>query len=188
LKSLPKTLDETYERILCNISEGYIDYAIRILRWLTFSARPLTVEEVAEVVAIHVEGDGHFDEDEVLPDPIDVITICSSLVFITEAIEEDSKSSIGISISSSSSHSKGYVTRRFREDDIIPYVGRSRSRSLNEDDATHYVRLAHYSVQEYLTSDDILLGKARSYSIQKLPSNVVIAQGCLIYLLDRRYP
>jgi hypothetical protein len=45
--------------------------------------RPLRVEEVAEVVAINVEDGGTFDEDEVLPFPDDVKSICPSLVTIT---------------------------------------------------------------------------------------------------------
>ena len=48
-----KTQDETYDRILCTIDDDYHGYA---LRRLTFSPRPLLVEEVAEVVAITVDG------------------------------------------------------------------------------------------------------------------------------------
>ncbi|RYO14826.1 hypothetical protein AA0111_g11883 [Alternaria arborescens] len=83
LASLPQTLDQTYDRILTAISEEYAEYAMRILQWLTFSARPLSVEEVAEVVAIDVARDPAFDRDEVLEDPLEVLDICSSLVTIT---------------------------------------------------------------------------------------------------------
>ncbi|KAF1927164.1 ankyrin, partial [Didymella exigua CBS 183.55] len=61
----------------------YSEYAMRILQWLTFSARPLSVEEMAEVVAIDVACDPAFDRDEVLEDPLEVLNICSSLVTIT---------------------------------------------------------------------------------------------------------
>jgi ankyrin repeat protein len=83
LASLPRTLDQTYDRILTAIGEEYSEYAMRILQWLTFSARPLSVEEVAEVVAIDVARDPAFDGDEVLEDPLEVLDICSSLVTIT---------------------------------------------------------------------------------------------------------
>jgi ankyrin repeat protein len=56
---------------------------MRILQWLTFSARPLSVEEMAEVVAIDVARDPAFDRDEVLEDPLEALNICSSLVTIT---------------------------------------------------------------------------------------------------------
>ena len=82
LKALPTTLDETYERILCTISDEDSEYAMRILQWLVFSSRPLSVEELAEVVAINVERETAFDRDEVLEDPMEVLDICTSLVSV----------------------------------------------------------------------------------------------------------
>ena len=83
LTTLPKTLDQTYDRILAAINEQDRDFAMRILRWLTFSERPMSVEEIAEVVAIDVARELAFDRDEVLEDPLEVLNICSSLVTIT---------------------------------------------------------------------------------------------------------
>ncbi|OBT58918.1 hypothetical protein VE04_00567, partial [Pseudogymnoascus sp. 24MN13] len=83
LKTLPPTLDATYDRILCAINEEDSEYAVRILRWLAFSSRPLLLEEVSEVVAIDTNRDPMFDQDEVLEDPSDVLDICSSLITIT---------------------------------------------------------------------------------------------------------
>jgi hypothetical protein len=83
LKILPQTLGETYERILCAINEDDSDYAIRILRWFTFCCEPLRIEEIAEVVAIDIERNPAFNSDEVLEDPLEVLSICSSLVTIT---------------------------------------------------------------------------------------------------------
>lgn len=64
-------------------------YAIRILRWLTFADRPLTLDEIAEVVAIDVDRDAQFDKEEVLEDPLDVLDICSGLVSITTHVIND---------------------------------------------------------------------------------------------------
>jgi len=89
LDTLPHTLDQTYERILTNIREEDCVYAMRILQWLTFSARPLSVQEVAHVAAIDSERDPAFDRDEVLVDPLEVLEICSSLVTITNKAEDD---------------------------------------------------------------------------------------------------
>ncbi|KAJ6201930.1 hypothetical protein J3E72DRAFT_265604 [Bipolaris maydis] len=83
LATLPQTLDQTYDRILTAISEQDCDFAMRILQWLTFSARPMLVEEIAEVVAIDVARELAFDRDEVLEDPLEALNICSSLVAIT---------------------------------------------------------------------------------------------------------
>jgi hypothetical protein len=62
LRSLPKTLDDTYERILLNIDEDYWAEAQRALVWLSFFQRPLTIAELAEAVVI--DPDETFDPDE----------------------------------------------------------------------------------------------------------------------------
>jgi ankyrin repeat protein len=86
LATLPPTLDKTYDRILSAISEADSQYAVTILQWLTFSIRPLSIYEVAEIVAIDVKNEPKFDCEGILEDPLDVLSICSSLVNIT--IEE----------------------------------------------------------------------------------------------------
>jgi hypothetical protein len=83
LRTLPPTLDQTYERILVRISEDYSQHAIRMLQWLAFSARPLSVDEVAEVAAVDGKRDPAFDPDEVLESPFDALVICSSLITLT---------------------------------------------------------------------------------------------------------
>ncbi|KAJ4380356.1 hypothetical protein N0V86_004667 [Didymella sp. IMI 355093] len=93
LATLPQTLDETYDRILTAISKEDCEYAMRILQWLTFSARPLSVEEIAKVVAIDVARDLAFDRNEVLEDPLEALNICSSLVtIVTNEAEERPRS------------------------------------------------------------------------------------------------
>ncbi|OBT82577.1 hypothetical protein VE02_08684 [Pseudogymnoascus sp. 03VT05] len=87
LRTLPPTLDETYDRILCAISDEDSEYAVRILSWLAFSSRPLLLEEVSEVVAIDTNRDPMFSRDEVLEDPSDVLDICSSLITITTTVD-----------------------------------------------------------------------------------------------------
>jgi hypothetical protein len=89
LATLPQTLDLTYDRILTAISEEDCEYAIRILQWLTYSARPLSFEEIAEVVAIDTTRDPAFDPSEVLEDPLEALNICSSLVTITTDKEHE---------------------------------------------------------------------------------------------------
>jgi hypothetical protein len=96
LASLPRTLDQTYDRILLAISEEYSEYAMRILQWLTFSARPLAVEEIAKVVAIDVTRDPAFDREEVLEDPLEALKICSSLVTISTVQSDPAKQIISL--------------------------------------------------------------------------------------------
>jgi hypothetical protein len=51
LASLSQTLDETYARVLRNINPEYQSDALKILQWLVYSARPLRLEEVVDVLA-----------------------------------------------------------------------------------------------------------------------------------------
>lgn len=93
LATLPPTLDQTYDRILCAISEADSKYALRTLQWLTFSARPLSLEEVAEAVAIDVTRDPAFDRDDIIEDPLEILIICSGLVTLTTDNERDTSRS-----------------------------------------------------------------------------------------------
>lgn len=52
LGCLPRTLSETYGRILANIDEEYRDYAIMLLRLLTYSEDSLSLDEAVEFMAI----------------------------------------------------------------------------------------------------------------------------------------
>lgn len=84
LKALPKTLDETYERILSNIDQQHSNDAHKVLQWLAFSARPVTLAEVAEALAVSLDDGCLLEPDERLRDPRDILTVCSSLVTISQ--------------------------------------------------------------------------------------------------------
>ncbi|OAL40378.1 ribosome biogenesis ATPase [Fonsecaea nubica] len=60
----------------------------------------------------------------------------------------------------------------------------SRDRRYNNVRATPIVRLAHFSVQEYLESDRITKQKAATFALQSGPANAEIAQIYLVYLLE----
>jgi len=84
LKSLPKSLDETYARILSNIDEEHSGHARSILQWLAFSVRPITLEEVAAGLAVDLDHCCLLVPDQQLQDPYDILTICSSLVTMSD--------------------------------------------------------------------------------------------------------
>jgi ankyrin repeat protein len=132
LERLPDTLDGTYDRILCAIDKEYSQDALKILQWLVYSARPLRIDEVVDAIAVYNDRDPQFDPERRLPDPQDILIICSSLVTIA-----------GVEI-----------------------------------------RLAHFSVKEYLVSKRIQNGPASQYSIRSIPANLSIAETCLAYLLQ----
>lgn len=83
LSSLPRTLNETYERILVNIDGKDRGRAHRILQWLSFSTRPLSLEEAAEVLSIDFAQRPKFDPNLRLWDPWDLMSICPCLLTVT---------------------------------------------------------------------------------------------------------
>ncbi|KAI4934090.1 hypothetical protein J4E86_011472 [Alternaria arbusti] len=155
LATLPQTLDQTYDRILTAIKEEDRMYTIRILQWLTFSARPLSLEEVAEVAAIDVAREPAFDCDEVLVDPLEALEICSSLVTV-KMEESDSYRDWILDMD------QDY----YSEPEVLSGI----------------VTLAHYSVQEYLVSERIKLGPAKQYSMTESGCHKAMTIGCLGYL------
>lgn len=62
---------------------------LHILQWLTYSLRPLSLDEVAEVVAFDVDSDNKFNDENRLVDPEDVLNMCSSLVISIETDSDD---------------------------------------------------------------------------------------------------
>ena len=83
LRNLPPTLDKTYERILESIHESHQKYAQKLLQWLSFSARPLQIKELAEVLVIDlVEEQLIYDTKYRLRNPRDILAICSCLINI----------------------------------------------------------------------------------------------------------
>jgi len=87
LASLPKTLDETYGRILSSIPDEQKPYATRILQFLIYSDRPLRIKEAIDALAVDTEGDQYFNIKDRLPDPREISCYCSSLVVLVPTIK-----------------------------------------------------------------------------------------------------
>ncbi|KAL9045457.1 MAG: hypothetical protein Q9214_001499 [Letrouitia sp. 1 TL-2023] len=80
LASLPRSLDETYTQVLCNIREEDFMYAFKILQWLACTARPLKFREVVKVVAIDVRRSPRLNSEGWLKEPQDLLEMCSGLI------------------------------------------------------------------------------------------------------------
>ncbi|EXM16408.1 hypothetical protein FOTG_15287 [Fusarium oxysporum f. sp. vasinfectum 25433] len=95
LRALPRDLNETYYRMLKNIPAEYKSSAIRLLQFLVYTKRPLTLAEAIEVIATEIDQEPRgFDVDGRLSLKADVLRYCPSLVIIakvtnyTETVEE----------------------------------------------------------------------------------------------------
>ena len=113
--------------------------------------------ELAEVVTVAIDSDGkaHYDSENRMRDSSDVLTICSSLV----------------SLSASSD-----TANVLRYDKWHPEF-------LLETAAARILRLSHFSVKEYLSSQRIRTGRASGYSVDAELARRSIAMTCLVYLM-----
>ena len=82
LSDLPETLDQTYARMIKILPKEHMESAIRILQFLTYSQRPLRLEEAVDIIAVEVGGAGDygFNPDDRMPKPQEITRYCSSLV------------------------------------------------------------------------------------------------------------
>lgn len=132
LLDLPVGLDATYDRILKNIDIKFQGRVINSLKWLAFSKRVLTIEELAEIFIIDPEKDVAFDENARLFSSLAVVKYFSGLIVIEESRLQREKT----------------------------------------------VRLVHFSVKEYLTSDRI----NSAFSFTEADAHIYIAYSSLAYI------
>ena len=60
LKNLPADLNQSYQQFFAKLDSHYHDMVLTIVQWLAFSKKPLTIDQICEVVAIvKVEEDQH---------------------------------------------------------------------------------------------------------------------------------
>ena len=145
LRALPKTLDETYARILGSIPEEHVEDTSRILACLICAFRPLTVEEIAETLAVVFGEESYYDIEDRLQEPRQVLIICSGLVSATEFCRRD--------------------------------VPNGEPRNLEG------LRLSHFSVKEYLTSDRIASAQISRFALKERCAHGLLANLCTTYLL-----
>ena len=94
LEKLPKTLDETYERVLKDMDEDNRDHARRLLHCIAVAIRPLRVIELAEILAFDFDGavggipkfhaDWRSKDQEWA-----VLSTCSSLITVVDSLVDD---------------------------------------------------------------------------------------------------
>ena len=147
LTSLPASLDETYERMLIGIDVEYRNEAVMLLKWLAYAQSPPTLGELAEVMVINLE-DSTVDSDD-CGSPEDTLDILSGLVTCID--NRDQTASDG------RDNDYSDVTDANNEQST-----RHRRRRIDKETK---VRLAHYSVKEYLESGRIATSKVKHFGL-----------------------
>ena len=173
---MPETLDRTYDQILGKVKAEDYQFAVKFLRWITYSVRPLRLEEIAEIIAIDSNSTPHFDLGKRFEDPSDILEICSSLVSFDD-VENQRHHQDEMDIDTNAdTYNDGWSDTVARGVNNEPHYRIGRYRKTE-------IRLAHFSVKEYLVSDRIQHGPAFAYSLKEEISNESIAADCLAYLL-----
>ena len=152
LNSLPESLDETYERMLCAINHYLIEDARRILTLLCFASRPLAVQELIDGVAVETNNSTRLNRKRRLQDANGIRDIRGAFIDI----------GLGVDHTVETLNEEGEVDRNL----------------------TPTVRIAHFSIQEYLESKRIQHQKAAIFSLTSATAHAEIAQLCLVYLLE----
>ncbi|KAI4852903.1 Pfs, NACHT and ankyrin domain protein [Aureobasidium sp. EXF-8845] len=82
LRNLPKTLDETYSRILESIPREHSAQAATILNLLVWSNGEYRIDQLVDAIAIDLDKDPAFDPKNRMPVPRDLLKLCSGLVTV----------------------------------------------------------------------------------------------------------
>ncbi|KAH7350622.1 hypothetical protein BKA65DRAFT_242529 [Rhexocercosporidium sp. MPI-PUGE-AT-0058] len=149
LKDLPQGLDATYDRMLARINSEDQKQVARVLKWLSYSLRPLLLEEIAEIFILDPSADVPFDDENRLLTPSAVLDYLSG--FATET-----------RVSLSKYHTDHYVRRGTEAVEI---------------------RLAHFSIKEYLVSSRISSDRSSTFRIEETAAHIDIVESCLAYHL-----
>jgi hypothetical protein len=150
-----------------NIDKEYIQDAMKVLQTLVYSARPLRISEVAKMLAVDVDCEMRFDVERRLPEPRDILIICSSLVTtsstrykvsytLDDADDTDDSDDGDYADNCTDLYESDYLEDSDDMDDKDDVDSLDGSDRIG--DATEKLRLAHFSVKEYLTLDRIRVG------------------------------
>jgi ankyrin repeat protein len=128
--------------MLMNIDPDQIDDVKRILTWLCFSKRPVTMQEIVEGLAVDIGENPRLDAEGRLEDTDDIVRMCPGLISISTV----------------------KAKAAFAPDSAVQ---------------SPVVRIAHFSVQEYLESDRIT---SRQFALFSRTANEDLAKICIVYM------
>lgn len=189
LRCLPADLDATYERMLSRIDSYSLEEALIMLRWLSFGASPLTLGELQEARLTCITGDGTVAWDD--PGSVqDIVEILGDLVYVEKPAYVMAEAPHW-----SSQAPRSRVAYNSFRVYVTTHSGEAVASSANADHKHLYeswllqdgkqfcdIRLAHFSVKEYLLSGRIPHQLCGEFNLRKTAAREILAQSCLVYL------
>ncbi|TPX13590.1 uncharacterized protein E0L32_006061 [Thyridium curvatum] len=172
LESLPRSLDETYEQMLARIHPESTKDAIRILKTLCCATRPLKVAELIDAVAIDLETHPpRLNPDARLFNADEILRICPGFIEIYEVETRRRK----VDTCWYSTITPAVPLSVFFENEKTWGDG-----DMSDSILTQHVRLAHFSIQEYLESERAL----SQFRVERAEAHTEMSGACLSYLLE----
>ena len=180
LESLPPTLDATYERILSNIEPMFRAEMFVLLRWLAYATWPLTLVELAEASIVDPYSD--VPVDVVSRGSLeDVLRLLAGLITVHSDVPSEESIYGTMAENRNEEETNHHWLKRMRE--LVDYEnppGAERPWSQDSSQKS-LIRLAHFSVKEYLESDRILLNQNRDLQLQPNRDHEFLAKSCMAY-------
>jgi hypothetical protein len=168
LQALPPTLDDTYTRMLTRIKKMYHQEALTLLCWLAYARSPPTLGELVDAAITDPVEESFIDTSE-RGGLRDALNILSGLV----TIEENQ-------VAATKNYSRaGFATNDTSTANLSQGASTFHSQQPTTDTR---VRLAHFSVKEYLESKRILKSSAYQFYLESATGHRVLSQSCLTYL------
>ncbi|KAK4901068.1 hypothetical protein LTR49_027331 [Elasticomyces elasticus] len=181
LRNLPATLDATYDRMLAAIENVYRKEAIVLLQWLAYAQSPPSLGELVEAAIVDITDEGHVEVDERggLEDTLEILSGLVVLVGVdTEDYEGEDEENVRI-LETDDRQNEGPRSEVSDYEDADKTAA-YRLRRIREDTK---VRLAHFSVKEYLESGRILQSEAKDFYLESTIGHRLLTQSCLRYIM-----
>lgn len=184
---MPRTLDETYARMLQQIHMDYRANAVVLLKWLAYAERPLNLSEIRDTVLIDLEAMTVRFEDR--GDIEDALNILSDLIVVMDEHVND----VDVSQQDGALGEDGYATKQSYAgslDDLQSGLRTNpdqasrrhpRRRSM-EKSSTTLIRLAHLSMKEYFESGRVAADAGDFHLVSKR-AQLYLTQSCLLYIM-----
>jgi ankyrin repeat protein len=168
LRALSPNMDETYTRMLTRIKNIYFKEALTLLRWLAYARSPPNLGELVDAAITDPAEESSIDTSE-RGGLRDVMNILAGLVMFEEDYTVDTGSRLETGVTTNDTLTAG------------PDQGSTMFHSQRLTPDTR-VRLAHFSIKEYLESERILGSKAHRFHLDSTSGQMFLAQSCLTYL------
>ena len=160
---MPDSLFETYFRIFQRIDKNAAGDVKRILTWLCFAKQPITLDAMNTILAVRTESIPKYDKNRCYVDKCDILGVCPGLVSVDTTGQQ-------------SDNERENNNESAHQDDQDQEPSR-----VNISTAS-ILRIAHFSVFEYLVTDQSQDFMANEFHLSWSTAHADISKCCLVLM------